>query len=252
MKMQKNRVVKMPIIGKIKVGRKNEKGFPESLDYFVATGNYERYFIDAFGEKPSSIEIMFLSNNFEESCNERYELRQGAKLYAYGDGDIFQIYDEQKDDYIEKTMEKDKEFINALHTKLKSKWETVLHMSFLIPAIRGVFGVWQLSTKGEKSSIPTIQGAFKLVQNMAGTVIGIPFDLQVKKVVSNKPNSKSKFAVINLIPNVSSGHMEKVKTFISGRNEFIGLLTENKIDDIAMNEISKRVEYVPPDAIEGL
>jgi hypothetical protein len=247
--MQLNKVVKFPILGKIKVGRKNDRGLPESLEYFVATGNYENYFKDAFGEKPTSIEIMFLSDEFEDSCNERFELRQGAKLFAYGDGETFQVYDEQKDDYICKTMTKDKDFINTLHTKVKGKWETVLHMSFLIPGIRGVFGVWQLSTKGEKSSIPTIQGAFQLVKNMAGRVTGIPFDLQVKKVTSNKPNSKSKFPVINLIPNVSSGHMEKVKQFISGNSDFIGLLTENKIDDIAMNEVAKQVEYVPPDAI---
>ena len=249
--MQKNREVKMPVIGKIKVGRKNEKGHPESLDYFSASGNYQKYFDEAFGEKPQSIEIMFLDNDFSQSCNERYELRQGAKLYAYGDGEIFQVYDEQKDDYITKTMEKDGEFIKALHAKLKGKWESVLHMSFLIPAIKGVFGVWQLTTKGEKSSIPTILGAFQLVQNMAGSVVGIPFDLQVKKVVSNKPNSKNKFPVITLIPNVSQGHMEKVKNYIAGKNEFMGLLTENKIDDIAMNEVAKQVEYMPPDANTG-
>ena len=128
--MQKNRVVKMPIIGKIKVGRKNEKGFPESLDYFVGTGNYERYFIDAFGEKPSSIEIMFLSNNFEESCNERYELRQGAKLYAYGDGDIFQIYDEQKDDYIEKKTEIRETVIN-IETQITDLIKEIDPLEFL-------------------------------------------------------------------------------------------------------------------------
>lgn len=245
--MQLNKTVKFPIIGKIKIGRKNDRGLPESLDYFVAAGNYENYFIDAFGDKPTSIEIMFLSDNLEDSCNERFELRQGAKLYAYGDGESFQVYDEQKDDYLERNMTKDADFIKALHTKVKGKWETVLHMSFLIPAIKGVFGVWQLSTKGEKSSIPTIQGAFQLVKSMAGRVIGIPFDLQVKKVTSNKPNSKSKFPVINLIPNVSSGHMEKVKQFISGNTDFIGLLTENKIDDIAMNEVAKGIEYIAPD-----
>lgn len=257
--MQKNREVKMPIIGKIKIGQKktivNKKGekvdIPESLDYFTASGNYENYFNKAYPDKPTSIEIMFLNDEFEQSCNERYELRQGAKLYAWGDGEIFQVYDEKKDDYIEMTMEKNAETIKTLHTKLKSKWESVLHMSFLIPAISGVFGVWQLTTKGDKSSIPTILGAFQFVQKMAGTVVGIPFDLQVKKVVSNKPGSKNKFPVINLIPNVSQPHMERIKNYILPNRQFIGLLTENKIDDLAMEIESKQIDYIPPEENEN-
>lgn len=245
--MQKNRQVKFPVLGKIKVGIKNDKGHPTSLDYFVATGNYANYFTDAFGPKPDSIEIMFLSDNFEDSCYERYELRQGPKLFAFGDGECFKVFDEKKDDYIEKTMEKNADEIKSLHKKVGGEWKSVLHMSFLIPAIKGVFGVWQLSTKGDKSSIPTILGAFQMVQQMAKTVIGIPFDLQVKKVVSNKPGSKNKFPVINLVPNVSAGHLEKVRNYIAGNNNFMGLLTENKIDDIAMNEVAKQVEYMPPE-----
>ena len=235
----KSREARLPLIGKIKVGRMTEKGFPESLDYFIATGNYEQYFNEAFKEKPTSIEIMFLSNDFNQACWERYELRKGAKLYAYGDGNDFKVYDEKKDDYIDMNIEKDSDIIKNLHIKLSSKWETVLSLTFLIPAIKGVFGAWQFTTKGEKSSIPQIAGAYKMVQDMAGSVIGIPFDLQVKKVVSNKPNSKNKFTVIQLIANVSQGHLEKVRQFISNKNEFIGLLTENKIDDIAMDLVNE-------------
>lgn len=245
--MQKHREVKMPIIGKIKVGEKNEKGLPVSLDYFIAVGNYKNYFDNACGEKPTSITIMFLDDEFEKSCNERYELRQGAKLYAYGDGEVFQVYDEQKDDYIEMTMDKNSDVIKSLHTKVKGKWESVLHMYFLIPAITGVLGAWQFTTKGEKSSIPTILGAFQMVKNMAGRVVGIPFDLQVKKVISNKPGSKNKFPVINLIPNVSQPYLEKIKQYLGNVN-FVGLLTENKIDDIAMNEVAKQVEYLPAES----
>ena len=144
-------------------------------------------------------------------------------------------------------MSSNADLIKSLHTKVKGKWESVLYLNFLIPAIRGVFGIWQLTTKGDKSSIPTILGAFQMVKQMARSVVGIPFDLQVKKVISNKPGSKSKFPVISLIPNVSQGHLDKVRQFISDKNEFVGLLTENKIDDIAMNEVSKQVEYISPE-----
>lgn len=229
-------------IGKIKIGQKNERGLPESLDYFIATGSYKSYFDESFGQKPTSIEIMFISDDFTQSCYERFELRQGAKLYAWGDGQDFRVYDEKEDDWIDMNMTDHKDFIKNLHTKIKSKWEQTLSLTFLIPAIRGVFGKWNLTTKGVKSSVPALLKSFEDVQKIAGSVIGIPFDLQVKKVVSNKPGSKSKFPVLQLVANVSTGHLEKVRNFIDNRNDFIGLLTEEKIDDIAMNKVAIMIE----------
>ena len=34
--------ISLPIIGKIKVGIKDEKGLPKSIDYFVSTGKQAR------------------------------------------------------------------------------------------------------------------------------------------------------------------------------------------------------------------
>jgi hypothetical protein len=239
----KNKESKIPIIGKIKIGQKNEKGYPESLDYFIASGNYKNYFDEAFGQKPTNIEIMFMSDDFSQSCYERFELRQGAKLFAWGDGQDFKVYDETAEDYLDYNMDEHKDLIKGLNAKVKSDWNTVLCMTFLIPAIHGVFGAWTLTTKGKKSSIPQILGSYDMVQKAAGSVIGIPFDLQVKKVVSNKPESKSKFPVIQLVANVSQGHLEKVRNFIDNKKDFVGFLTEQKIDDLVTNKISKQIEY---------
>lgn len=230
-------------IGRIKIGQKNEKGYPESLDYFIATGTYKSYFDEAFGERPTSIEIMFVSDDFAQSCYERFELRQGAKLYAFGDGVDFRVYDEKTDDYIDMNMTEHKDIIKNLHVKIISKWEQTLNLTFLIPAIHGVFGKWNLTTKGIKSSVPALLKSFEDVQKIAGSVIGIPFDLQVKKVISNKPGSKSKFPVLQLVANVSTGHLEKIRNFIDNKNDFIGLLTEQKIDDITTGKIMNQIEF---------
>jgi hypothetical protein len=228
------------------VGRKSlsstGKEIPESVDYFIATGNYSHYFTEAFGEKPNSIEVVFLSDDLSETCRERFELRQGSKLFAYGDGVDFRVYSPEVDDYIDMNMRENSEEIKALNKTVGSKWETVLTLFFLIPKIRGVFGAWQLTTKGVKSSIPTIKTSFDFVQTLAGTVIGIPFDLTVEKVVSNKPESKNRYPVIKLVANISQGHLDKVKEFISDKHAFMGLLTEDKIDTLALTQVEQGVK----------
>ena len=102
-----NKKTKLPLIGKIKVGAKVQKGgkeFPTSLDYFVASGDYKHEFDKAFGDKPSKIEVVFMSDDFEAVCNERFEIRSGKKLYGYGDGKLFYIYDKKADTYLPQTL----------------------------------------------------------------------------------------------------------------------------------------------------
>ena len=49
----------LPRVGKIRIGVKNAKGYPQSLDYFIATGKYAGLFLQAYGEKPQIIQIVF-------------------------------------------------------------------------------------------------------------------------------------------------------------------------------------------------
>lgn len=242
---------KIKPIGLIKIGRKKEitkNGktieIPESLDFFIATGQFQNYFTEAYPNKPNKIEITFGSNNFFDSFYERFELWSGSKRYSYGDGQDFKVYEEKTDEWLDKNMTDDKEFLSDLHKKIGSQWSVILSLTFLIPTIRGVWGFWRLNTKGNKSSIPAMKSAFMLAQEFAGTVIGVPFDLSVEKVVSHKPGSKSKFPVLQLTPNVSQGHLERIRQFIKDKNEFVGLLTESKIDSL-----TNQIEYkeIPED-----
>jgi hypothetical protein len=237
-------------VGFIKIGGRkeitNKKGelvsIPESYDYFIATGQYSNYFNKAFGEKPKSIQIMFCSDNFFESFWERYELWSGARRWAYGDGIDFKVYDEKTDKFIDKK----KSEITELHKKLNGEWITRLTIKFLMPST-GVLGLWELSTKGKETSIPAMKASFCLVQEIAKSVIGVPFDLNVEKHISYKPKSSNKYPVLQLVSGLGLQHLEKVRDYITNK-KFVGLLTENKIDDIAMNEVAKQVEYLPAES----
>lgn len=216
------------VVGRIKIGEKilskNGKEIPTSLDYFRADApkQYQDLFGSAFGDKPRKIEIIFISDDITHSCNLQYELRgDGGKLFARGDGETFQIFhtDHWKtltlNDIIAKyeTVERFKEE-SAKFCQSFGGWETRLTMRFMIPKIKGLLGEWQLSTKATKSSIGQITGAFDKVQEFAGTVINVPFDLTVEMVTSDAHKSKSRYPVLQLIPNASFENLQLLRGYV--------------------------------------
>lgn len=154
--------------------------------------------------------ILFLSDNVSECCNERYELRSGAKLLASGDGTTFKVWSTEKEDYIEMSTAQHPTLMASLATKANAEWYSILTLRFLILPLKTVMGVWSFSTKGEASSIPAIVSAFDQVKSMARTVVGVPFDLTVEMVKSQKPGSTSKFPVVKLVPNMGVEHLQMI------------------------------------------
>lgn len=212
---------------------KSEKGFPMSLDYFLCDSTYKKYFDEAYGEKPSTIQIAFISDDFRDSCNERFECRdKDGRMVGYGDGEEWYLYN--PDPKVKKyELTADKERIRAA-----GKWEILLTLKFVIPKIRGVFGLFSFTTKGNKSSLPQIRQTFDYVLAHAGTVINIPFDLVVKKVKSQKPGEKSVFPVVSLVPNVSKDNMEILGRYLQQGHDIkqIGLIDDDKIKSLNAHE----------------
>jgi len=218
---------KFPIIGKIKVGEKVERGqktFPQSLDYFRVTGKYETHFKKTYGDQPSKIHIVFISDDFRDSCFERFECRDKAgKLAAYGDGEETFVYDPATNDYKKKEA---KRGLAAL-----GKWEAILTIRFICLGVDGVFGLFQFDTKADKSSIPQIRDTFDTVLENVGTVINVPFDLIVDKVKSQKPDQKHLFPVVTMVPNISKENQDKLSLFLTqgGDVKALGTLNEAKV-----------------------
>ena len=48
-------VLELPEVGRLHIGMKNERGFPQSIDWFRPTGKYAELFTRALGEKPQTI-----------------------------------------------------------------------------------------------------------------------------------------------------------------------------------------------------
>ena len=210
----------LPEVGRLHIGKKekgrNGKEYPVSVDYFIPAGKYAGLFTQALGETPSTIQIVFPSDEAEEVCRERYEYRddRGA-LVAYGDGSQFWIWTGEKYNLflIEEYPDIMEQVTRNNPTRRGAEnWDIVLTLKFIIPTVRGIVGVWQFSTKGRASSIKNIRNSFDGVQKLRGTVCQTVFDLSVKFAKSNKPDTASRYPVVSLIANDT--RIEEIKEAI--------------------------------------
>ena len=200
-----------PIVGRIKCGMKSDRGFPMSVDYFIPSGNYAPLFTQAYGEKPSTIQIVFPSDDAELVCREEYVLRnEQGKLIATGDGETFKTWSEKAKKYIIVTTTEQPDIMAMLEKHYEQEWKITLTLVFILPLVRGIMGCWQFQTKGSASTIPQVRDAFDAMLETNGKAAGVIFDLSVKMHVSQKPNEKSRYPVVTLVPNESLENLQKV------------------------------------------
>ena len=208
----------LPRVGTIKIGFKDERGFPRSVDYFIPTGKYASLFTKAYGEKPQTIQVVFPEDDPAKVCNERYEYRDDeGRLLATGDGETFQIWNGKE--YQEVSIEQspnlmksvEKRHPNKLYQKTGDGWQIILTLNFIIPCVRCIAGVWQFSTKGTASTIPNIRNVFDAMLEMKGYCKGVIFDLSVQYAKSQKPGDKSRYPVVSLVPNESEENIRTIK-----------------------------------------
>jgi hypothetical protein len=257
-------------LGKIKVGDKKEiitkEGkkveIPISLDYFRATGDYQAVFHKTFGEKPTKLNIIFLSDDLNHICNERYEWRKaegsakkGSKLYAYGDGSNFMLWDPKATDdkgdprpqYKLFTIEQYPKIMQDLDNRCgEGSRSTILTIRFLLPKLRGYFGTWAFSTKAESSRTQIIS-AFDMMREEIGTIVNVPFDLVVEKVISQKPGTQNSFPVVKLIGNLSQEAQAMLRDARENGAPIRGLLTEERVREIAALQIEYNKEGAEQD-----
>lgn len=225
-------ILELPEIGRLHIGKKqaaqNGKEYPVSVDYFIPSGKYAGMFASALGDKPQTIQVIFPDDSPEKVCNERYEYRddKGA-LVARGDGRVFEIWDGKR--YAPYSVDEYPDIMTQIERNNPTKrgadnWDIVLTLRFIVPAVRGIVGVWQFSTKGKASSIKNIRESFDGVQMMRGTVTQTVFDLSVQFAKSNKPGVNSRYPVVSLIANDT--RIEEIRKAIAPQQNLSLLLPE--------------------------
>ena len=222
-------------VGLVKVGYKDEAGKPHSSDFFIPDGEYAEQFDKAFGKEPKKLKIVFYTDDQEEVCNERIECwgtKQSGdegKLLAFGDGETFFAFDPKTEDYT-KRLNKEQA------REIKGRWRLLLTMKFLLPQIP-IVGYWQLTTSGKESSIPGIIAMFDWAMKTGGSVSMYPWDLTVKFCTSKKPGSKSRYPVIQILPNLSYQQVEALRDARKELDAMPGLITAERVEKVMQEKM---------------
>lgn len=203
----------------IKTGYKDERGYPKSADFFIPSGKYSRYFTEVYGAKPSIIQIMFINDDPEISCNERYEYRdKSGKLFAYGDGESFYVWNENKYDLF--LISDYPDLMDRVNSKVDYKgWSVILTLRFVLPKVKSIAGYWEYTTRGNLSTIPQIRNSYDAMLEYRGFVKGILFDLSVSFAKSQRPGDNRKYPVVQLIANQHEDNIRMLKDSIVNPNK---------------------------------
>ena len=201
-----------PRLGKIKCGKRSEKGFPQSVDYFIATGKYAPLF-DAVYPHANSLLVYFPSDDPEQVCRENYVYRDNAgRKVAEGDGEEFLIWSERKQVRVKCNINDNPDIMAQVEKKYPSKtgWQVTLTLNVVLPMVNKIYGVWTFETKASASSIPQIRDTFDAMLEANGHISGVLCDLNVAFAKADNP-SGSRFPVVTLIPNETETNIAKVQ-----------------------------------------
>ena len=240
-------LVRLPRLGKIRLGMKVEKegskSYPKALDYFNCPGEVQAI----FGEKPKSLEIMFPSDDpelFAPQYLKCYSRTQG--LICIGDGETARRkVDKETGDIASHTTAEwgwyDKLICNPQECPeyMSKQCRRVMTLLFLLPDVDGL-GVWQIDTTSFYSIVNT-NSMIKLLKNLAGRCSFIPLTLSLGAIeVSPNGLKKKKVNVMTFTQKQSLAQIAQ-----------IGLrsTTQALLPEVIMDEAPD--DLFPVEVIEG-
>ncbi len=195
---------RIPRLGKIALGVKDERGIPKAVDYFVVPPEVK----EVYGAEPKELDILIPNENLDSFFSahlKRYGEQYG--LICRGDGQAATIPAEyaerfgqeygilfQKDKFIHKEtgqiLETNIGRTGRLWIKYpclykdctfykNKKCTEVAILNVILPKVPGILGVYSLDT-GSFNSYTNIRNSLKILNGIFGKVSFIPLKLKVR------------------------------------------------------------------------
>jgi len=251
--------LRLPRLGVIALGVKDERGVPHAVDYFVCPPEVQ----EVYGPQPRALDVMFPSEDlavifpcsyqrwtdqFGLVCRGDGRMANLSSIYAVRFGEEYGIaYDPEQDRFIDaRTGEvlplgmgaSGKSFVRISCPGRqcgfveKGKCRPVGRLSFLLPKVPGVLGVYQITTSSVNSYL-NIVGGLATLRNLLGRVSFVPVRLRVR--------------VEEAHPVVGSGQEKRqVKTVVPVLYLDMGEWTLERVVEMARERQLVRAVALPP------
>ncbi|SMB96818.1 hypothetical protein SAMN00808754_1670 [Thermanaeromonas toyohensis ToBE] len=196
-------VVRIPRLGTIALGEKDDRGTPRSLDYFVVPPEVQ----EVYGPQPRELDIILPSDDLETvfpaylkrygdqfglicrgdgetaTVNELYARSSGMEYgIAYRDG---QFVDAATGEVLLVERSGDKGWVRipcpykSCQHYINKKCREVAVLSVLLPRVPGVLGAYSIDT-GSFHSYTNIMNSLLILKQMLGRISFIPLKLKVR------------------------------------------------------------------------
>lgn len=191
----------LPRLGMIKLGvkLKNEKGveYPSEVDYFVVPPEVQ----EVFGDKPTSLNIMFPSEDVEMIASRSFKYYRSNRLGCKGNGEEALCYrgDLTKSHVL--VDESDREGSEheqilcecpcPLYNDAKKSCNVVLDLMFMIPEV-SLGGVYQISTHSNLNR-QRVDDYIAYLKSLVGRISRLPLKMsreEAKTTYINKENKR--------------------------------------------------------------
>lgn len=195
---------RLPRLGKIKLGTKNERGLPQKSDHFVCPPEVKA----VYGEKPTSFDILIPVEDAEQWASQYYRCYSNVRgLLCRGDGGkCFRIVDKATGKIADRETKEIEGREMACAGRecdyyIGKRCKEVMFLQFLLPDVPGL-GIWQIDT-GSINSIRNINSCAALIRGLYGHIAMVPLQLTLEQIEVNNPTDgkKQKAWVLNLRSN---------------------------------------------------
>lgn len=190
--------LRLPEIGRVKIGQKGEKKTsrygkefqqPEKLDHFkivtLGRGDDNNFEVDTrahevYGEKPKSLIVRPISSSLEENIQAGFALysASGARI-CFGDGQTGNQIDNQTGEVTARTC--------PCQEYEENRCKKYAKASFFLEKVGGIGGVHTMTIRG-KITVPALIGSLKYLTEICdqagGSIAGVPLDLRLNEVLT--------------------------------------------------------------------
>lgn len=234
---------RLPRIGKIRLGKKTEKGYPTEVDYFIIdpqtpseleNERIKQEIAKLYGKEPKQLRIMFPMANMD-LCFPQWWKRYGQSTMLKCRGDGVEAVCTQPE-YAEKLevigkieegltkvqcLGKECPYVQAKQCGMRA------NLQVLLPEIPGA-GVWQIST-GSFNSIVNMNSCIDYIRTVCGRVHMVPLTLERREQVITHDGKARKHYVLHLNMNFVLADLQKY-ALIKPERAMITQLPEVEVD----------------------